>query len=146
MGRIVTSLGGIDVCEIKVLVVGDSDWRNLNAMRAIDEECRRKSSGHARLTFDQAGAASVGNANVGSYDVVAIDDSIIGMDSGRILIGMDTPMVVFSDLARHKNSEGDGTSIVSMVVSHAIARGNLRDKIESITEQIEETSRIIAFA
>jgi hypothetical protein len=92
------------------------------------------------------GTSSTNNINIDDYDVVAIDDKVMSMNCGRALIGMDIPIIIFSDLindATRISQEGI-KMIASPAITHAIIRGNLKDKIASVTRDIQMTSRMLA--
>ena len=134
------------MCKVKVLIVGDSNWNNGNIIRAIETMCQQASGGKAILSCDQAGTLSTYDIDVGNYDIVAVDDVIMSMDCGRALIGTDVPMVTFSDLNGDtgRNLKYNAKVVVSAVVTNAIARGNIRDKMVSVTRHFQTTSKMLA--
>jgi hypothetical protein len=133
------------VCEVRLLVVGDSERRNLDAIRVVATKCLEESGGQAHLSCDKSGCLDPIEANIDDYDIIAIDDAAMRTDCGRLLIGSDIPVVLFSDLSRATTAAWRKAGVlISSIVSHAVARGNLREKIAVVTDQIEQTSRLIA--
>jgi hypothetical protein len=135
-----------EMCEIRILVVGNSERHNLEAIKTIEDKCRQESQGKARLSCDGNGATSLPDTNIDDYDLVAVDDSIVPTAKGRLLMSFDTPVVVFSDLTGNPNGAPEKRTgmVISSVIAHVVARGNLRDKLAMVTEEIEQTSRLLA--
>ena len=124
------------MCNVKVLVVGRSKSSNHEVVSAIERGCREESGGEAVVEHDEADPSAM-DVDPGDYDVVAVEDGVIPLECGKSAMCSETPVISFSEVS------GRGR-LFSSAVANAVARGFLRDKIDSVTEQISETSRLLS--
>ena len=75
--------------------------------------------------------------------MVAVDDGTTRLDDVKRIACSDTPVVFFSSLKGVDKAKRRGSALLG-AVSNAVARGNIREKIASITDDISRTSRMIA--
>lgn len=131
------------MCEIKLLVIGNSLRRNHAAVRHVTEESMEWTD-NVKVTVHEIGPFSSDDITPDEFDLAVVDESVINKGCSRSVLGSGVPVLAFGETTGGRKMPGETTSTLSKVVKDVVGRGMLRDYIVKVTEDIDETHRMIA--
>jgi hypothetical protein len=123
------------VCQIRVLVIGNSAGRNVRAI----ERLRDRLEAHLDVCpsfriVDPSGDEAV---DPSEHDMALVDDGVFSKGCSRFVLGSRLPILAFADA-------GGDDEVASSVIGDAVELGRLRDRIEETMGHIEQTRRMLS--
>lgn len=123
------------MCELKLLVVGDSDWMNKFVIKQIVQEFDNVDN--VKISKEVVTTEQSYNIDPESYDLAIVDDTAITKYNLHNVLCSGIPVLTFKDIVAI-------SPLVRQSVRKAIETGKLRDHIIKTTEHIDETHKMLA--
>jgi len=125
------------VCQIRMLIIGDSVLKNNNAIRTVKSACVAKGWLDVVVQADAVNPHFNTVIDPDSYDMAVVDERSLNADCSSFVLGCGTPTLKIVDVYA-------SSTVFEGVIQKAVEHSRMRDKIASVTEHIEETSRMLA--
>ncbi len=133
------------MCQIRLLVIGNSARRNNEAIRRVAAECRSMGD-DISVVVETVSPYTPGIFDTEVHDLALVDGSVISKGCSRVVLGSGLPILSFEDLSGETSHHFEVRHVLSGVVEEAVRLGRLRDYILRVTEHIDETRQMIAAA
>ena len=130
------------MCQISLLVIGDSSMRNAEALNRVQVECQRWGE-DINIALKVVTPYEPGTVNPNEHDLALVDESVISKGCSRTVLGSGLPILAFGDFSSSEELPVDAKFVLSNAVGVAVRMGRLRDYIEKVTDQIDATRHMI---
>lgn len=123
------------MCQIRLLVIGNSAKLNNDVLWRMEKELI--SHEHVEVVSQMLKPSEDTVVDPSDHDLAIVDESVMTKDCSRSILGSGLPILVFGEVSKR------GELFLS-VIDDAIRTVRLREYIEKVRNDIEETRHMIA--